>query len=238
MLPRAMALVATGVMTTIGLSSLPVRAQDGPASSVQARLPTPIGKIETLTGQVRVEHATGVVVQASSPASGGDYAKRGDPVYEGDIVQTGTDSTVGIAFTDGTAFNLSSGARMVLDQFVYDPNGRSNSTFFNLTKGTFTFVAGKIAKTGDMKIDTPVATMGIRGTAPHVEIGSDGSVKFSTLVEKNKNMLPSATPNTGPGPTNAPAVTRQAKRAPLPGNPAREKAEKDFDQRLSICRGC
>jgi hypothetical protein len=28
--------------------------------------------------------------------------------------------------------------------------------------------------------------MGIRGTAPHVEIMEDGSVKFLTLIEQNK----------------------------------------------------
>ena len=33
-----------------------------------------------------------------------------------------------------------------------------------------TFVAGQVAKTGDMRVDTPVATMGIRGTAVLVEI--------------------------------------------------------------------
>jgi hypothetical protein len=40
-----------------------------------------------------------------------------------------------------------------------------------------------------MKIDTPVATMGIRGTTPHVEISDDGTVKFSTLIEEGKNKL-------------------------------------------------
>ncbi len=48
---------------------------------------------------------------------------------------------------------------MVMTEFVYDPNGTQNSSLLSLTKGTFTFVAGNIAKTGDMKIDTPVATM-------------------------------------------------------------------------------
>jgi hypothetical protein len=38
--------------------------------------------------------------------------------------------------------------------------------------------------TGSMKVETPVGTMGIRGTAPRVEILNDGSVKFSTLVEE------------------------------------------------------
>ncbi len=36
---------------------------------------------------------------------------------------------------------------------------------FNLVEGGLSFVAGKVAHTGDMKIGTPVATMGIRGTA-------------------------------------------------------------------------
>jgi hypothetical protein len=75
---------------------------------------------------------------------------------------------------------------MILNEFVYDPKGKSNSTFFSLSKGTFTFIAGKVARTGDMKIDTPVATMGIRGTTPHVEISVDGTVTFNTLIEDKK----------------------------------------------------
>jgi hypothetical protein len=53
----------------------------------------------------------------------------------------------------------------------------------SLTKGTFTFIAGNVAYTGNMNVKTPVGTMGIRGTAPRVEILNDGSVKFSTLIE-------------------------------------------------------
>ncbi|HEX9213470.1 MAG TPA: FecR domain-containing protein, partial [Bradyrhizobium sp.] len=67
------------------------------------------------------------------------------------------------------------------------PGGKSNSTIFNLTRGTFAFVAGQVAKTGDMRIETPVATMGVRGTTPHVEISDDGTTRFSTLIEEGKN---------------------------------------------------
>ena len=59
---------------------------------------------------------------------------------------------------------------MVLNEMVYDPNGSNNSSLLSLVAGTITFVAGETAKHGDMKIDTPVATMGIRGTAVLVEI--------------------------------------------------------------------
>jgi hypothetical protein len=73
---------------------------------------------------------------------------------------------------------------MAVNEFVYDPHGHSNSSLTSLTKGTFTLIAGKIADTGKMQVATPVGTMGIRGTAPRIEIVNDGSVKFSTLIEE------------------------------------------------------
>ena len=160
---------------------------DSAQPAAEAVLAKPIGRVVSASGSVSIEHVNVVVVQASVGQR--DRVKAGDPVYLGDVVSTGADGRLGVSFTDGTAFTLSSSARMVLNEFVYDPNGKSNSTLFSLTKGTFTFVAGKVAKTGDMKIDTPVATMGIRGTTPHVEIADDGTVRFSTLIEEGKGKV-------------------------------------------------
>jgi len=170
--------VITGVILSVG-GFIPE------AASAQNSV-KPIGKVLTAQGIVTVEHVNAVVVQAALGNQPGQ-AKVGDPIYQGDIVATGADGKVGIAFADGTAFDLSSNARIAMTEFVYDPNSTSNATLLSLTKGTFTFVAGKIAKTGDMKIATPVATMGIRGTTPHVEILDDGTVKFSTLIEEGKD---------------------------------------------------
>lgn len=164
-------------------------AQGQPAKqAVQQGAAKPIGKVVKLTGSVKIEHTQAVVLQASL-GSGPNQAKVGDPVYLGDIVETGADGQIAITFADGTAFNLSKNARMTLNDFVYDPKGKNNSTLFSLAKGTFTFVAGKVAKTGNMEVDTPVATMGIRGTTPHVEISDDGTVKFSTLIEQGKTKV-------------------------------------------------
>ena len=174
---------------SLAFSAGPAHAQsDAARPAVLEVASKPIGKVVVATGSVTLERASAVVVQASTSGPAGQ-AKVGDLVYQGDAVATGADGRVGINFTDGTSFNLSSNARMVLNEFVYDPNSTSNSTLFNLTKGTFTFVAGKVAKTGDMKIDTPVATMGIRGTTPRVEISDDGTVRFSTLIEEGKSKL-------------------------------------------------
>nr|WP_155262602.1 VCBS domain-containing protein [Bradyrhizobium sp. BR2003] len=115
---------------------------------------------------------------------------QGDNVNKGDVVQSGGDSTLGITFIDGTVFGLGPNAKMVLNEMIYDPNGSSNSSLMSLVSGTISFVAGATAKHGDMKVDTPVATMGIRGTAVLVEIDFDvqgtGGVppaKFQVLVE-------------------------------------------------------
>jgi hypothetical protein len=139
-------------------------------------------------GQV-IGHVTKLAGTATAIRNGVSIIlNNGDNVEKGDVVSSGSDSTVGITFIDGTVFGLSSNARMVLNEMVYDPNGSNNSSLLSLVAGTITFVAGETAKHGDMKIDTPVATMGIRGTAVLVEIdfsvpGATPDAKFQVLVE-------------------------------------------------------
>ena len=144
----------------------------------------PIGKVLVATGTIRIEHPAAVTVQANLPTNNVGQAKVGDFIYRGDIIQTGPDGKLGVGFTDGSSFSVSPNARMEVNEFVYDPHGHFNSSLMSLTKGTFTFIAGEVAQTGSMKVTTPVGTMGIRGTAPRVEISNDGSVKFSTLIEE------------------------------------------------------
>jgi hypothetical protein len=143
----------------------------------------PIGKVLTITGTVRIEHPGAILVQANLPTDVGQ-AKVGDFVYLGDVIQTESDGQLGVAFIDGSLFSVSPNARMEVNEFAYNPHGHSNASLMSLTKGTFTFIAGEVAHSGSMKVETPVGTMGIRGTAPRVEILNDGSVKFSTLIEQ------------------------------------------------------
>jgi hypothetical protein len=176
--------IAVALAATFALADL-ARAESGSAPTPARVLASPIGKVITAAGTVTVERASAAAIQANVSSSGAQL-RDGDLVYRGDVVTTGPDSKVSLVFADGTAFNVSSNARMELNEFVYNPDGKSNSSMFSLVKGTFTFVAGKIAKTGSMRLDTPAATMGIRGTTPHVIVSEDGTVKFSTLVEEKR----------------------------------------------------
>jgi VCBS repeat-containing protein len=163
------------------------------------------GIVNALAGAVQISQADGSAAGATqvigrvTKLQGSATATRngvsitlnnGDNVEKGDVVTSGSASTLGITFIDGTVFVLSSNARMVLDDMIYDPNGSNNSSLLSLVSGTLSFVAGETAKRGNMKIDTPVATMGIRGTAVLVEIdfsipgpGGTPDAKFQVLVE-------------------------------------------------------
>jgi len=154
--------------------------------------------VDALTGHVHYAQATapaqaGQIIGHVQKMSGSATVIRngvsvelrvGDAVQKGDVVQTGSDSSIGMTFVDGSVFGMTSNARMVLNEMIFDPNGSSNSSLISLVQGTITFVAGQTAKNGNMRVETPVATMGIRGTAVLVEIGAnDGPTKFSVLVE-------------------------------------------------------
>ncbi|WP_119274326.1 Ig-like domain-containing protein, partial [Taklimakanibacter deserti] len=132
-----------------------------------------IGKVTTLTGTVTAQHADGAVVELHV----------GDPVFKGDVLQSGPQASVGIVFVDQTVFSLSANARMVLNELVYQQGGSDNSMAFSLVEGTFSFVAGQVAPTGEMKINTPVASMGIRGTCVIAKASASEGKTFFALCQ-------------------------------------------------------
>ncbi len=137
-----------------------------------------VGHVVKMTGSASVVR-NGVTVDVQN----------GDAVYQSDVVQTGSGSTLGLVLNDGTTFNLSAGARLMLNDLTYDASSTSNSALFTLVQGAANFVAGQVAKTGDMKVATPVATMGIRGTAVVLDIDAiDGKVSIS-VVDQHDGLI-------------------------------------------------
>lgn len=137
-----------------------------------------IGHVAKITGSASVVR-NGVAIELHD----------GDNINQGDLAQTGSNSTLGLVLIDGTTFNLTASARLMLSDVVYDPNSTSNSSLITLVQGAASFVAGQVAKTGDMKVATPVATMGIRGTAVTLDISStDGTVSIS-VIDQHDNQV-------------------------------------------------
>ena len=142
-----------------------------PAAAPQAAAGEPIGNVATLTGiatAIRNKNSIALKVQ--------------DDIYLNDVLQTSANSTLGITFNDATTFNLTANARITVDNYVYEDGGKQNSAVFDITRGTVAFVAAAVAKTGDMKITTPTATLGIRGTTGLVEVPEGASAAGANNV--------------------------------------------------------
>jgi len=97
-----------------------------------------------------------------------------DPIFRHDTLATGANSVLGITFDDQTTFSLAANTRIVVNEFVYQDGGSGNAATFNVAAGAAAFVASFVARTGNMKITMPVATMGVRGTTGVVEVPQGG----------------------------------------------------------------
>lgn len=93
-------------------------------------------------------------------------------VIPGDSIKTGSNSSVGLIFEDDTVVSLGPGSEMEIDEFLFNPAERQLSFVARMIKGTFSFITGQIAKLAPQKIilETPSATLGVRGTKFAVEV--------------------------------------------------------------------
>lgn len=91
---------------------------------------------------------------------------------QGDSIRTGPNSNAGLIFEDDTVLSLGSNSEMSIEKFLFDPAAEKLEFVANLLKGTFSFISGQIAKLApdQVKIETPDATLGVRGTKFLVKI--------------------------------------------------------------------
>jgi len=144
----------------------------GPAG--QTDQPGQVGQVATLQGNATVTHPH---------AAGAILLQAGDPVFKNDMLATGADSALGVTFDDQTTFSLSANTRILVNEFVYQPGGGANAAVFTVLVGAAAFVASEVAKTGDMKISTPIAAFGIRGTTGIVEVPQAGAAGAEPRVK-------------------------------------------------------
>jgi len=109
-------------------------------------------------------------------------------IFSYDTVKTGN-GKVGIEFVDDTRVDVTQHSKLLIDDFVYDPNTKTGKLSLKATLGTVRYASGQIAKNSatNVKITTPTATIGVRGTDFTMTIDEVGS---STII-----LLPSCDTN-------------------------------------------
>jgi len=131
----------------------------------------------TLAYGSTVDHA-GIIKSMAGDvviARGGRTIKAGTNMIllEGDVVQTGAKGRAGLILDDDTVISMGSNSMMAIKSFMFQPNEKKLSLIVRIFLGTFSFLSGQIAKLAPnlVHIETPFATVGIRGT--HVLIQVD-----------------------------------------------------------------
>ncbi len=147
-----------------GAALWPLRARAQNQASFDQAADNQIGQVGTLQGAAMVTRAN------AGPAA----LKLNDAVYRNDALETGANGSLSVTFDDESTFSLSANARIVIDQYVYQEGASGNKAAVNVARGTVAFVASLVAKSGDMTITTPTASLGIRGTTGVVDVPAAG----------------------------------------------------------------
>jgi hypothetical protein len=92
--------------------------------------------------------------------------KVGMPVQQSDKVVTGADGTVGITFADNSLLSVGPDSVLAIDRYVFDSTTYAGQFDSTLSKGTLAVISGKMVKQSPdaMRVHTPSAIMGVRGT--------------------------------------------------------------------------
>lgn len=142
---------------------------------------SPIGAAQEVKGDAFIVHADGTKEKLAV----------GAPVFEGDVIETSKEGAVNIVFVDETSLAVSENARIALDNYSFDAATESGAQDISVLRGVFVFTSGLIGRDDpdDVHINTPVGSIGIRGTiiAGHINPGGESeiSVLEGAIVVKN-----------------------------------------------------
>ncbi len=101
--------------------------------------------------------------------------KPGDSVYMSDVINTDDSGSVGITFKDNTMISIGPNTKYVIDEYAYQPKNNQLSFVSTVSRGTLNFVSGNLTKLAPnaVKVNTPVGTMGMRGTRFLLKVEED-----------------------------------------------------------------
>ena len=137
-----------------------------------------IGNVSEIKGKGSIKRTDGakVVIEQSLD------------VFSYDEVTTGRGRTA-IDFIDDTRVEVTEHSKLIIDEFVYDPANNEGGFTLTAALGTVRYASGQIAKDHkeNIKIQTPTATIGVRGTDFAMIVDELGGSTIILLPSCNTN---------------------------------------------------
>jgi hypothetical protein len=125
------------------------------------------------------ENSVGLVIATQGAVSalnqtGAERAlQRKSPLFVGDTIKTGANAQAQLRFLDGEVISLRANSLLKVDDYKYQQDPKTDKTVLNLIQGGVRAVTGAIGKNNpdNYRMNTPVATIGIRGTIYEAVLG-------------------------------------------------------------------
>jgi hypothetical protein len=112
------------------------------------------------------------------PGASETTAKTADELVQNEALRTEKESVIAVKFVDGSELSVEQSSELVLSDYVYD--GTAASGLINLNNGLFHFTSNGNNDQG-VKLRTPVATIGVRGTEFLVHVDGDDATIIDIL---------------------------------------------------------
>ncbi len=138
---------------------------------------TQIGQMVWVSGSVKA---------VSSDQKSRELQRR-SPIFEQDTITTGASSGGQIVFTDNSVVALRSDTVFKVDHYQFHPDSPDNDAYVaSVAKGGFRTITGLISKSkpDSYQVNTPVATIGVRGT--EYDIFFSGKTGLRIKLSKGK----------------------------------------------------
>lgn len=96
----------------------------------------------------------------------------GTSLQPADVIVTGADGSAGITFADNSIVSVGPGSVFSIDRYAFDSTTHAGEFQGTLQRGRLAAVSGKLVQQSpeSMKIRTPSAVMGVRGTEFLVQV--------------------------------------------------------------------
>ena len=141
-------------------AALPAVVQPVPGDGRQGTVKTVHGSVTLVSGQTR------------------RAAVEGGAVRQGDQIVTGADSSAALALRDGTVVSVGPNSAAYLSYYRFESTTNDGNVTLSLIKGSLRVVTGLITRAASesgpakVKVTTPTAVIGVRGTDVVVDADS------------------------------------------------------------------
>ncbi len=114
-----------------------------------------VALIKSVTGSVKVMRQQNTI-----------EASAGTTLLVSDRVVSAPGASAAVVFLDGTLVTLGSASDILVRDYVFEPKDANYAFSVYLAKGSAIYASGKIGKMApqSVKVETPTATVGVRGT--------------------------------------------------------------------------